>query len=219
MNTNIVLKHGSHNKFADGSCALEWVDYLDRSRRGVPVAPTDHLTDAPACVCPVLRNFVVSWNDSLRSDEERTRILGPVLPRLLDTRSTRDVERRRSAMALDWLIRTFTPAWLDLAKLASEAKALRGLPEIVDLSGLLAAQPLLDAAREKAAVAWDAAGAVAWDAARAVARDAAGAVARDAAWDAAWDGAWAAAWDALAPTVAELQVSALALLDRMIDVR
>jgi hypothetical protein len=162
---NIVLKHGSHRTFAEGSCALEWVDYLDRQRRGVAVAPTDHMTDAPACVCPVLRDFVVGWNDSLRSDEERTRILGPVLPRLLDTRSTREDERRRSAMALDWLIRVFVPTWLDLAKLTGEARALRDLPEIVDLAGLRAAQSLLDAARAKAYAAWDAA----WDAAGAAA--------------------------------------------------
>ena len=79
--------------------------------------------------------------------------------------------------------------------------------------------------------AWDAAGAAAraaaWDAARAAARaaawdaawDAAGAAARDAAWDAAWDAARAAAWEKLSTTKKELQQSALALIDRMIQAR
>jgi hypothetical protein len=92
--------------------------------------------------------------------------------------------------------------------------------------------------------AWDAAGAAAggaagaaawgaaWDAARAAAGGAAGDAAGDAArvaagaaaWGAAWDAARVAAWDAarvaaraaLAPTVRELQESALDLLDRML---
>jgi len=67
------------------------------------------------------------------------------------------------------------------------------------------------------AAAWDAgrdaAGAAAWAAAWAAAGAAAGAAARDAARDAAWDAAWAA----LRPTVVVLQLSALELLDRMID--
>ena len=79
------------------------------------------------------------------------------------------------------------------------------------------------AARDAAgAAAWDAAGAAAWDAAGAAAgaaaRDAAGAAAGAAARDAAGAAAGAAAREALAPTVKELQASALRLLDRMIDV-
>jgi hypothetical protein len=66
--------------------------------------------------------------------------------------------------------------------------------------------------------------AAAWDAAWDAARDAAWDAARDAAWDAAWDAAGDAAWDAagdaawaaLAPTVRELQGSALGLFERMI---
>jgi hypothetical protein len=62
--------------------------------------------------------------------------------------------------------------------------------------------------------AWDAARDAAWDAARAAARAAAGAAARAAAGAAAR----AAARDALAPTVAELQASAVDLFERMIAV-
>ena len=79
------------------------------------------------------------------------------------------------------------------------------------------------------AAAWDAARAAAWDAARAAAWDAARAAAWDAARAAAWDAARAAAWDAaraavwaaaaagakLAPVKTELQRSAVALIERM----
>jgi hypothetical protein len=84
----------------------------------------------------------------------------------------------------------------------------------------------LDAAGDAAwaaarAAAWAAAGAAAgdaaWDAAWAAAGDAAWAAAGDAAWAAAGAAAWAAAGDTLKDTVAELQESAFALLDRMIE--
>ncbi|MGH6654609.1 MAG: hypothetical protein ACRDVE_05315, partial [Actinocrinis sp.] len=66
------------------------------------------------------------------------------------------------------------------------------------------------------------AGAAAWDAAGAAARDAAGDAARDAAGASARDAAWAAARDAaqqkLAPTVSELQDSAIDLFTRMVRI-
>ena len=64
-----VLAHGKHATFADGACAMEWLDVLDRRRRGIEVMATDHLTDYIACVCPVVADFYITWNDCLRSDE------------------------------------------------------------------------------------------------------------------------------------------------------
>ena len=260
---------------------------------------------APACACPVITAFMTSWNDAIRGDETRTRLLRPVLPNIIGTRSTRDVEQRRADLALDWLVRVQTPAWLELTPtLQPHAAALRALRPLLDRSAILAAQSALDQARTSAAAArtaapppsaaWAAAWAAAWDAARDAARDAAWAAARadawaaacaaalnaagDAAWDAAWDAArdaaraaaldaaWAAAlnaagdaamdaaraaagdaardaacaaacaaawnaardaagdaaraaaWAALAPTVPQLQISAIDLLERMIAV-
>jgi hypothetical protein len=62
--------------------------------------------------------------------------------------------------------------------------------------------------------AWAAAGAAAWAAAWDAAWDAPLVAAGEAAWAAAWD----AARDALQPTVAQLQLSAADLLDRMLAV-
>jgi hypothetical protein len=240
MNWN--LRSGGHKpaQIESGeACVMEAVAYV----AGLP------LSDAPDCVCPVIASFMRSWNDSLQSDAERDRLLKPLIPRLIGTKSTPAAEERRSYMALDWLIRVHTPAWLDrVESLKPHAIALRDLEEIADMAGAVTAGERVRAARDAVGAAawnaaWDAAGAAAWDAAWAAVWDAAGAAAWDAAWAAVWDAAgaaawdaagaavgaaaWAAArdaagaaaWDALKPTVAELQVSALALVDRMIDVR
>ena len=90
-------------------------------------------------------------------------------------------------MATDWLARVHTPAWLRLAGLTEEAQALESCARIVDAVTARAAQPMLDAAREK------------------------GAAARAAARAAAWDAAWAA----LQPTVETLQASAVDLMQAM----
>jgi hypothetical protein len=149
-------------------------------------------------------------------------------------------------MAMDWLVRDYTPAWLRLAGLSDQADLLDGLPEFKHGMDVPSVRPAIDAVRKDAdaawAAAWDAAGAAAWDAARAAAwaaaRDAAGAAAWDAARAAAWDAAraaaraaardaaWAAAgaaagaaaWAALRPTVVGLQASSHRLVDRMLAV-
>lgn len=221
----LVLHAGGHTDRRDGLCAMEVVAWI---------AGEKHSAE-PQCACPVLSAFMRSWNDAIPDDARRTELLKPLLPRLVGTKSTKRVEQRRADLALDWLVRVQTAAWLDLAKLSAEAETLRKLPALLDRAAVLAARPALERARERAAAAWAAAwdaaraaawaaaadaawaaaGAAAWAAARAAARDAA----RDAAWDAAWDAARDAARTALQPTVEALQVSALDLIDRMIAVR
>ena len=208
----IGLDHGAHESFDNGHCAMEVVAWL---------ADQGH-TDAPSCSSRVLRAFTIRLNDRWNT-LDRQRLI-PLLPRMIGTANDGQDEAR-SYLALDWLIRTFTPAWLDLAGLAARATALRSLDPITNLDTARAAADHVYAARTEANAAWDAARDAAWDAAGAAALDAAWdaawAAARDAAWDAAWDAArdaaGAAARAALAPTVETLQASALDLLDRMID--
>ena len=216
----ITLDEGSHADFDSGHCAMEVVSWL----AGLG------FTDAPECSSRVLRSYTISLNDAW-GDADRQRLV-PFLPRMVGTAGD-GKDEARSYLALDWLIRTYTPAFLDLANLSAEAQALRDLRRIVDLASAEAAGPVVRAGRDKAceagaaawaaagAAAWAAAGDAAWAAAGAAARDAARAAARAAAWaaarDAARDAAGAAARDALAPTVETLKTSALELLDRMID--
>ena len=170
------LDKGGHKDRTNGLCIMEAVAWF---------AAEEH-TDAPECVSRVLIGMGQRLNDLLPDD--RRQQLKPLIPLLPGTRDDGHDETR-GYLALDWLIRTYTPVWLDLAGLTTEAQALRDLRRIVDLAAVQSAGLVVREVRVKAAAAWDAAGA-AWDAAWDAAGAAAGA-ARDAAWDAA-GAAWAA---------------------------
>ena len=161
----ITLKSGAHDPGSQQFCVMEAVAYI----AGEP------WSDHPECVCPVIAAALRNWNDSLKTDEERDRLLKPLIPHLIGTRGTKDDERRRSYMAVDWLIRVYTPKWLrlipSLVEVAAKLEAWREVKSDDDLP-----TDLIEEARAKAA--------------------AARAAARAAAWDAAWDAARAAAWDA-----------------------
>lgn len=184
----IKLDEGSHNSFEEGHCAMEVVSWL--AGQG--------FTDAPGCASRVLTKYTINLNDTWK-EADRQRLV-PLLPRMVGTAGD-GKDEARAYLALDWIIRTYTPAFLDLANLTAEAQSLRDLRRIVDLASAEAAGPVVRKGMKKAAAARDAAGAAAW------------AAARDAAWAAAWD----AAWDALTPTVETIKTSALELLDRMIS--
>jgi hypothetical protein len=190
----ITLAHGAHNSRSEGVCAMEAAAWL---------AGREH-TDHPQCVSPVIGGFVRYWNDALPTDEDRNRLLKPLLPIILETKTSSKAEVERAWMAIDWLARTHTPAFFDLTPaLAPHAHALRKLEPFTEATAEQN-QKTLDEARKAANAARDAAWAAAGAAAWAAARDAAWAAARDAARDAAWDAAraaagaaaWAAAWDA-----------------------
>jgi hypothetical protein len=170
----LVLEKGGHDSPDSGMCVMEAVAFF---------ANEPH-SDHPACASEIISIFLRNWNDTL-SDADR-QILKLYIPKLLGTAGTPEVETVRSAMALDWLCRVQTPAWLRLAHLEEDAEAVEALAEITDTASAKAALPTL------------------WDAAR------------DAAWAAAADAARDAAGGALRPTVKMLQRSALDLLDRMI---
>ena len=151
-------------------------------------------SDHPKCASPVVGAFLRSWNDTLNDDDRQN--LKQYIPRLVGSAGTPELEERRAWMALDWLVRTYTPAWLRLAGLTGQADTLAGLPEFRKGMDVPSIRSTIEAVRADAraagAAAWAAAGAAAWDAARAAARDAA----RDAAWAAAGAAAGDAAWDA-----------------------
>lgn len=175
----IVLDHGEHATFEDGHCLMEVVAWF---------AGQPH-SDAPPCVSPVLRKFGIELND--RWGDEPRQALKPLIPLLVGTAGDGQDEAR-GYMALDWLIRTYTPAALDLAGCTDEAQELRGLRRVVDLVSARAARPAVyagkAAARVKRDQAWTkirAAGA-AWAAWAAEAAGAAGAAEAAEAAGAAW---------------------------------
>lgn len=114
----------SHQDISQGMCVMEAVSYVTR----------EPWSDRPQCVCPVITEFMISWNDAL-PDDDRNRLLIPLIPLIVGTRSTRQVEERRAYMALDWLVRVSTPQWLDLApSLRSHAAELRALDAVTDMA-------------------------------------------------------------------------------------
>ena len=191
----ITLARGAHEDRSDGLCLLEAVAWF---------AGESH-SDHPACVSPVVAAYGRHLNDVL-PDESR-RLLIPFIPAMSHTAGD-GLDKARGYLALDWLIRVYTPAWLDLAGLSAEAGQLRGLHRINDLITVRNAGPVVRMAADKATAAGTAARNAAWDAAGTAARTAAGpaawdaagtaarAAAEDAAGTAAWDAAWPAAEDA-----------------------
>ena len=212
-----TLRFGSHQpsngEFA--ACVMEATAYV----------AGEEWSDHPKCVCPVIASFMRTWNDGLPSDEDRTRLLLPLIPKLVGTKGSEALEHRRSLMAADWLIRVHTPAWLRLARLNDQATTLEGFPEITSMDQVPSIRGPLEVVRRDAAAARAAARDAAWDAAWGAAWDAVWGAARDAARGAAGAAAWAAAGaardaarGALAETVVQLQQSAISLVERMIAI-
>ena len=86
----------------EGLCTLEVVAMLGGEGH----------TDQPECCCPAVGSFCRRWNDDL-ADEERTRLLLPLAGNLVGSvEPGEDVVRRRAFVAVDWLVRRCTPAWL-----------------------------------------------------------------------------------------------------------
>ncbi len=153
-------------------------------------------SDHPQCVSSVISAFCRKWNDNLSNED--LQILKPYAAKVIGTNTNEADEETRAWLCADWLVRTFTPAWLRRAGLVEHAEKLERLEEFTATEYAERALPIIKEARKASAAAWAAA--------RAAARAAAGAAAR------------AAARAALAPTVKELQQSALGLLERMIAV-
>lgn len=134
----IHLSAGGHRTREDGVCAMEAVAWL---------AGKPH-SDAPPCACPVISAFVRRLNDSL-GDEQRQE-LKPFLPRLLDTKATREVELRRAFAAADWAVRSGAPAALRACGLNDEAAKLEALDPLTSESAESAARSARSAAESAA---------------------------------------------------------------------
>ena len=180
MSTDYTLAYGTHATPEDGRCAMEWVSHL---------AGEPHRDD-PACVSLVLRAFCTALNDSLEQGPRQR--LRPYLVRTIGTADDA-LDESRSWMAMDWLIRVYTPTWLGLAHLTESAGWLAALSPVLGVADLKTALEAMELARREARTAWSAAlgtpRAAQWAAAWAAGRS----TAREAAWASAGAAAWAAA--------------------------
>ena len=151
---SLTFKHGAHKPNTNSEmCVMEAVAYI----------AGEDWSDHPKCVSPVIATFMRSWNDGLPTDEDRTRLLKPLIPVIMNTSTNKKDELTRSWMAFDWLVRVQAPAFLDLTEsLKPHADALRVLPEIDSKERLTQAKGIWAAAGDAARAA---AGDAAWDAA------------------------------------------------------
>ena len=179
MSSDYILAYGTHASAQDGRCAMEWVSHL---------AGEPH-SDQPTCVSPVLRAMCIALNDGL--DQEPRQRLRPYLTRTIGTAED-GLDTWRGWMAMDWLARTYTPAWLHLAGLTDRAQRLGSTHEISGANSLSGALELLEAARRESraarAKAFGSPLPTGWAAAVA-----AGVAGREAAWACAGAAAWAGA--------------------------
>lgn len=208
----MLLLSGAHDSPEAGMCAMEAAAWIAREPH----------SDHPKCVCPVIGAFVRRLNDRLPDDATRDELLKPLLPKLIGTKSTPEVERRRGWVAVDWLVRECLPAFLELTpSLREDATRLSSLPPVESRETAEAAK--LSEVRERAWAArkesraklpYATAAAAATAGAAAYAAD----VAADAAVVATADAATYVWADELRPVVEKLQRSAVALLGRMCEV-
>lgn len=203
----LTLSEGQHlHRSLRTVCAMEAAAWL---------AGEPH-SDHPQCVSPVIAAFLRRWNDDLPDDATRDRLLKPLLPVVLNTVASQAVEGVRSIAMVDWMVRDYTPAWLDLGgkACASSAAGLRELASPVVCVDAEATTAWLVEATRRLQIAQNVASA-AWAAAWAAARATAGAAVWAAAWAATRAAAGDAAWDALTPIVATVQASACDLVRRL----
>jgi hypothetical protein len=111
---SIRLEHGGHGSPSDGLCLLEAAAY---------VAGEPH-SDHPQCVCPVLGAYGRALNDTL-GDDDRQR-LRPLIVKLLNTRSTPDIEIRRAFTLVDSVTRVQWPLVFEAFAIACDAAGFEG---------------------------------------------------------------------------------------------
>ena len=183
---SLVLKHGSHPTAEAGMCFNEAAAWLAGEKH----------SDAPDCVCPVIRAATMRLNDRIKDDALRTELLRPLLVKAIGTRSTREVMIKRGFIAADFACRVFLPMRLEARGKKADAEECRAAFPITDRSSAITAR---DRIRAKYAAA-DAAAAAAY------AADAAAAAAYAAYADAA--AAYAYADAAAADAAADADASA-----------
>jgi hypothetical protein len=133
--------------YGEGACWMSAIRYYETL--GNQARWSDH----PDCVCPIIRALCIRLNDSLTSDEERERVIGPHLFAPIGTAGDNGLTHIRAYYCADRAVRVFAASALDAAGMESEGDKLRGLAEVVDRGTAYAASAAAYAAAYAAAPA------------------------------------------------------------------
>jgi hypothetical protein len=131
---------------------------MDRSE--VVQEMTDWLEDRPrnqpACVCPVIANFLLAWKNAAR-DNGKSVAMEELVDLSIGTIGNDELENRRAFMCMDWMIRQVIPTWLDVAmeqQYRTAAIALRASPKIESFEALKKIAPILEMIDGEAFATW-----------------------------------------------------------------
>jgi hypothetical protein len=100
----IRLTRGRHASPERGACVMEVASML----AGEP------FTDEPRSVCPVIAEFLRTYNDQV--DDERRQDLYPYAALVVGTRADAAAERRRAELCLDWWLASSSPRRIQLRR-------------------------------------------------------------------------------------------------------
>lgn len=183
-------------------------------------------SDPSKCVCPVIRTFLLAWNEGLPKEERD--ILHSLYPKIVRTSANALIQEQRALMAADWLVRTYAPAWLNLAGMREQARLLYELPQVSEIAQAFEIRAVLAKVSHEAnaeasrvdGAGWIKASDDCWASAWAAAYDAARLAAHDLAWVSAASASRAAAGIAAGmktrSLVTALQGSAAELVLKMV---
>jgi hypothetical protein len=79
-----VLKGGSHDEPKNGACVMEYIAFITQP---------EEFTDTPRCTPRGLARLAQYANDLQLSDEERTRLMLPLMPRLIGAGQSAEFDR------------------------------------------------------------------------------------------------------------------------------
>lgn len=100
----VLLDVGAHRQSQDlshGACIMELTAWL----------ANEPWSDKPVCVDGIIGMLLRAMNDSLNTQDRQS--LKPYAIKIINTNHGIDLEIRRAWVAIDWLIRTYIPAWID----------------------------------------------------------------------------------------------------------
>jgi hypothetical protein len=100
----IRLIRGRHSSAERGACVMEVASML----------AGEQFTDEPRCVCPVIAEFLRTYNDLI--DDARRQDLFAYASLVVDTRDDPAGERRRANMCLDWWLAAESPRRMRLRR-------------------------------------------------------------------------------------------------------
>jgi len=99
-----VISRGTHSNLSKGCSVMEAVSIMSGEAFG----------DRPRTACPVISSFLRNWGDAL-PDKDRTKILLTVVAQFVDTKSTPEIEAKRSETVFSWLSGPYLRMWLNIA--------------------------------------------------------------------------------------------------------